>query len=62
MRPSKWGNPYSHMQNTSARYKVKTRQEAIDMFREDVMKNPVFKKEIKTENIKKLLTSSVAKS
>lgn len=31
-RPSKWGNPYSHLPNTLARYKTKTREEAIDMY------------------------------
>lgn len=28
-RPSKWGNPYSHKSGTLAKFKTKTRQEAI---------------------------------
>lgn len=47
MRPSKWGNSYSHLSNTTAKYKVKTRQEAVDMFEEDILKNPKLIKEIK---------------
>lgn len=31
-RPSKWGNPYSHLPNTIARYRVSTRVEAINKF------------------------------
>jgi len=31
-RPSKWGNPFSHMPNTIAKYKVRTRNEAIEAF------------------------------
>lgn len=33
-RPSKWGNPYSHLdKGTLAKYKVSTRQEAIEAYR-----------------------------
>jgi len=31
-RGSKWGNEYSHLPNSRAKYKVKTRDEACDMF------------------------------
>jgi hypothetical protein len=31
-RGSKWGNPYSHQQKTSAKYIVANRDEAIEMF------------------------------
>lgn len=31
-RPTKWGNPYSHKSGTLARYKVATRDEAVDAF------------------------------
>lgn len=31
-RPSKWGNPYSHLNNTKAQYQVKTREEAIEKY------------------------------
>ena len=33
-RPSRWGNPFSHQPETIARYRVKTRQEAIDAYRQ----------------------------
>lgn len=29
-RPSKWGNPYSHMEGTLAKFKVETREEAVE--------------------------------
>jgi len=32
-RPSKWGNPYSHKRGTLARFKVSTREQAIDAYR-----------------------------
>lgn len=32
-RPSKWGNPYSHLLNTKALYKVESREEAIEAYR-----------------------------
>ncbi len=31
-RGTKWGNPYSHKNNTTAKFKVKTRVEAILMY------------------------------
>src|ERR1700761_7257816 len=37
-RPSKWGNPFSHRQGTLARYKVGTREEAIEAFRNWITK------------------------
>jgi len=33
-RPSKWGNPYSHLENTLADFQVNTREEAIEKYRE----------------------------
>ena len=33
-RPSPWGNPFSHMPGTLAKFKVAHRAEAIDRFRE----------------------------
>jgi hypothetical protein len=32
-RPSKWGNPFSHLDETIAKYKVNTREESIEAFR-----------------------------
>jgi hypothetical protein len=36
-RPSKWGNPFSHMSNTLAQYKVSTREEAVDKYEEWIL-------------------------
>lgn len=33
-RPSKWGNPFSHLEATLAKFKVKDREEAINKYRE----------------------------
>lgn len=33
-RGSKWGNPYSHLENSKAKHKVKTRCDAIYMYRQ----------------------------
>ena len=32
-RGSKWGNPYSHKDNTSAKFKVSSRNEAIEKYK-----------------------------
>jgi hypothetical protein len=39
-RGSKWGNPFSHMDNTMAKFKVATREEAIEKYREWIMTQP----------------------
>lgn len=36
-RPSKWGNPFSHLEGTLAAHKVGSRDEAVDRFNEWVM-------------------------
>lgn len=36
-RGSKWGNPYSHLQGTQAKYVVSNRQEAVDKFQEYIL-------------------------
>lgn len=36
-RPSKWGNPYSHLPQSRAEYRVATRMEAIERFRDYVL-------------------------
>lgn len=36
-RGSPYGNPYSHKEGTKALFKVKTREEAIRMFEENVL-------------------------
>jgi len=37
-RPSKWGNPFSHLPNSIAKYKVETRDEAVAKFEEWITK------------------------
>ncbi len=39
-RPSKWGNPFSHRLGTLARYRVRTREEAIERYGEWVTAQP----------------------
>lgn len=39
-RPSKWGNPFSHLPDTLAKFKVATRQEAIARYREWIVSQP----------------------
>lgn len=36
-RPSKWGNPFSHKNNTLASFKVETREEAITKYHEWIL-------------------------
>ena len=37
-RPSKWGNPFSHKEGTIAMYKVNSREEAVNSYREWITK------------------------
>ena len=39
-RTTVWGNPYSHKDGTLAKYRVKTRGEAIQKYREYILDNP----------------------
>ncbi len=39
-RPSKFGNPYSHLPKSAAKFRVKTRQEAVEKYREYIMGRP----------------------
>jgi len=38
-RPSIWGNPFSHLPNTLAEFRVKDRDEAISKYREYLLSN-----------------------
>lgn len=38
-RTSKWGNPYSHKEGTRAKYKVATREEAIEKYKEYILRS-----------------------
>lgn len=50
-RPSKFGNPFSHKDGTLAKYKVATRDEAVQKYEEWLMQQPELieaaKKELK---------------
>lgn len=48
-RPSKWGNPWSHQDDTLAEYKVETRKEAVDKYEQWIRSQPDMMKAIKTE-------------
>lgn len=39
-RPGKWGNPFSHEEGTLARFKVNSRDEAVDCFRAYLLGRP----------------------
>lgn len=39
-RGSKWGNPFSHLKDSSARWKVNSRDEAIDAYNEWIHNQP----------------------
>jgi len=38
-RPSKWGNPYSHLDFSTAEFKVKSVEEAVQKFEEYLLNN-----------------------
>lgn len=41
-RPSKWGNPYTHLKGkTKAEFVVETREEAIENYRGYILNDPV---------------------
>lgn len=39
-RPSKWGNPFSHLDGTLAKFRVATREASIDAYREWIRTQP----------------------
>jgi hypothetical protein len=39
-RPTKWGNPFTHKGEALAKYKVDTREEAIEMYKWWVVRQP----------------------
>lgn len=39
-RPTKWGNPFSHLQRSAAVWKVETVQEAVDAYAAWVVQQP----------------------
>ena len=47
-RPSEWGNPFSHKENTLAQYKCKTIEEAVAKYRDWIQSQPNLIKKIHT--------------
>ena len=45
-RPSKWGNPFSHLPKSIARYRVKTRDESITAYRHMLLNAPHLLKDL----------------
>lgn len=39
-RPSCWGNPWSHLSSTTARFRVATREEAVEKYRAWIQTQP----------------------
>ena len=39
-RSTKWGNPYSHKAGTLAKFRVKSRKEAIEKYRKYILDTP----------------------
>lgn len=54
-RGSKWGNPYSHKENTAALWVVETREDAIRLYEEWVRAQPELVVAVKMELKGKIL-------
>lgn len=54
-RPSKFGNPFSHLDGTMALYKVSSRDEAVSKFEEWIRSKPELMKAAKKELRGKIL-------
>lgn len=54
-RPSIYGNPFSHKEGTLAKYKVHTREEAIEKYKEWLYSQPELINKVKTELKNKIL-------
>jgi Domain of unknown function (DUF4326) len=48
-RPSKWGNPFSHLENSAALFKTGTREEAIQKYKEWILSSPKLVEEVRRE-------------
>lgn len=48
-RPSIWGNPFSHKPSAHAKFRVKTRDEAIERFEEWLLTQPALVERVKRE-------------
>lgn len=48
-RPSKWGNPFSHLKDTKAEFKVKDRKTAVEEYRKWLLDQPELIEQAKSE-------------
>lgn len=48
-RPSKWGNPFSHLPRSAAEVKVNSREQAIACYEEYLLQNPGLLEEARRE-------------
>jgi hypothetical protein len=53
-RPSEWGNPFSHLKKSAAKFKVATRKEAVEKYREWIMTQPELLNKLETLRGKRL--------
>lgn len=49
-----WGNPFSHLSKSTAKYKVSSREEAVEKYREWILTQPELLKKLETLRGKKL--------
>jgi len=54
-RPSAWGNPFSHRAGTLAKFRVATREEAIERYREWLLGQPELVERARSELRGKIL-------
>lgn len=60
-RPSKWGNPYSHKDDTIAEFKVDTVDEAIKKYEEYLLNNHELMKSLPELKYKKIACWCITK-
>jgi len=48
-RPSKWGNPFSHLGHSTAQFNVLTREDAIAAYRAWILNQPLLIKQAQEE-------------
>lgn len=54
-RPSEWGNPFSHLAQSAARFRVSSREEAIAAYKEWLLAQPELVARVRRELKNKVL-------
>lgn len=49
-----WGNPFSHLENSTAAFKVKTKKEAVDKYKQWILTQPMLLEQLETLRNKRL--------